>query len=202
MSDRINGQVSYHQNFDFDSGQIFNEEKDACIPRFYLAEREAGDKIEMREMVEVITPGDRLSRPIFRVNDMHKRRWARQYAAFKSGIEPGVAGTPIASWTDIDWSLRDSLRAAGFQTIEQLSEAHDGQLESIQAGSLLRRKAKMFVDKNKTVAAKDTQLDEMKKQIKELTDMIKANSVAAPIAAPKRKAGRPKRVVPETKAAE
>lgn len=144
------------------------KEVDKCIPRFHLIDGMKGDELIRVEMVEIITPGDRLSRPVQRVTEEHKARWPRQYAAFKSGIDLGINGTAIAMWGEISWQMQADLRAAGFQTVEDLAGAHDGQINNIPNGTIWRKKAQVFLANKRTVSDKDKEIDELKARLAKL----------------------------------
>lgn len=154
-------------------------EVDRCIPRFHTQERLVDDQIVLVEWVEIITPGDRLSRPVQKVTDAHRKRWPRQYAAFKAGVEPSDGGHGIGSWSEMGWQLQIDMRAMGFNTIEQLANAHDGQLAGVPNGSLWRKKAKDWLAKNVTVQqvqTKDSQIEALQKQVEQLMAMVKENA--------------------------
>lgn len=137
-------------------------EVDKCIPRFFSEQGLRGDDLLQFEMVEIITPGDRLSRPIQKVTDFHRKRWPRQYAAFKAGLDAALDGTPIATWVQMGWQMQADFRAAGFQTLEQLAEAGDGQLDSLPNGMLWRKKAQLELAGKKTISAKDMEIAALK----------------------------------------
>ncbi len=138
------------------------QEVDKCIPRFFSDQTLKDGDLAQIEMVEIITPGDRLSRPIQKVTDTHRKRWPRQYAAFMAGIDAAVGGTPIATWTQMGWQMQADFRAAGFQTLEQLAEAHDGQLDSLPNGMLWRRKAQVELSGKKALSGKDAEIAALK----------------------------------------
>lgn len=165
-----NNTASYHQAFDFDTGVIMKETDDKCIPRFHLRDALVNDTLIKKEWVEVITPGDRLSRPVLRVTDDHRKRWPRQYAAFKSGIDTGLQGTPITTWDAVSdaWQIQNDLRGLGFQTVEQLATAHDGQLVEVPNGMLWRKKAQIFVQGNTVLVDKDKEINELKERLAKL----------------------------------
>lgn len=144
-------------------------ETDLCIPRFHAVDGLRGEDLIQVEMVEIITPGDRLSRPIQRVSEEHRLRWPRQYKAFKDGIETGTAGTAIATWQVLSWQTQNDLRALGFQTIEQLATAHDGQMAGVPNGQVWRRKAQEFVKQNTKVSDTQSELAALKEQMAALT---------------------------------
>lgn len=166
-------------------GQPDPVDVDKCIPRFFLQDSlrkndKGEEEIFKVEMVEIITPGDRLARPVQKVKDDHRKRWQRAYAAFRSGVEPSVQGTPIATWDEIGWQMQIDMRAAGFQTIEQLAGAHDGQMAEIPNGTLLRKKAQAYVERNKSIVNKDGEIDALRKQLADLTALVKGTARVLP----------------------
>src|ERR1700755_316054 len=77
--------------------------KDGAHPQFFTesqpnaarSEKEGRPCFDDVEMVKILIPGDRLTEFVARVNEGHKRRWPKAYAAFKDGQEAPVEGTPI-----------------------------------------------------------------------------------------------------------
>ncbi len=168
-------------------------ETDKCIPRFFSAESLRDGEIVRIENVEIITPGDRLSRPIQKVTDAHRNRWPRQYQAFRSGLDTGIAGTPIATWDVLSWQMQNDMRALGFQTVEQLAEAGDGQLDGVPNGMLWRKKAQVHVGKNTVVENKDRELADLRERLAKLE--ARDDSAVSPESGPRHataRRGRPK----------
>ncbi len=143
-------------------------EVDKCIPRFFSVETLRGEELVRIEQVEIITPGDRLSRPVQKVTDHHRQRWPRQYQAFRSGLDTGLSGTPIATWDVLSWQMQNDMRALGFQTVEQLAEAGDGQLDGVPNGMLWRKKAQIHIGRNNVIGDKDKQIAELNERLAKL----------------------------------
>lgn len=150
----------YTQNFDDlrINGETRGPEIDKCIPKFRYAESMKGDELIRIEMVEIITPGDRLSRPVQKVTEEHRRRWPRAYESFKQGLDPSIKGTPIARWDAISESMQSDLRALGFQSVEQLAESSDENIVAIPNGALWRKKAQVHVSDKNRVSLRDEEI--------------------------------------------
>lgn len=99
-------------------------------------------------MVSIRAPGDKLSEFCGKVTDEIRKQYPREYEAFRRGAEYTGEGTPIQTWTEIGQNSRRELLFMGFNTIEQLSEASDGQCGGLTNGNVLRAKAKIYVKKN------------------------------------------------------
>lgn len=193
----------YTQNFNDlrINGEGQKEEEDKCIPRFYTREIER-EGIDVRiEMVEVITAGDRLSRPHHKVTEQDRNRWPRQYAAFKAGLNPDQVGTPIIAWDTLSWQTQNDMRALGFQTVESLASAHDGQLANVPNGTFWRRKAAAFVSSKNaqtSIIEKDRELNELRDRLAKLEAKSVGVDNVSPVLSTSgtsnapRKAGRPK----------
>lgn len=120
-----------------------------------------GGTIVKREMVSIRAPGDKLSEFCGKVTDEIRKQYPREYEAFRRGAEYTGEGTPIQTWTEIGQPARRELMFMGFNTIEQLAEASDGQCGGLSNGNVLRAKARIFVKKNTVevdVAAENKEL--------------------------------------------
>src|SRR5581483_7129534 len=94
------------QNGTFTRTNSFGPGDERILPRFHIesildpvaTEREGRPIFRDREEVELITPGNPYNIPNEIVNDDHRRRWPREYEAFKKGIEISSDGTPLEQW--------------------------------------------------------------------------------------------------------
>lgn len=152
---------------------------DNVIPRFYMAavEDEAASKREGRpiftevEMVEVMIPGDRLSRPVFPVEDKHRERWPQAYEAFKRKQSVAQTGMPIEMWPQVTAPRALELKAVGVFTVEALAGLPDGMVSNIGAdGRQLREKARAYLD----AASGGATVAEQAAEIARLRDMVEA----------------------------
>lgn len=130
-----------------------NPEGPAVIPIFYIEQRpnparslEEGRPIyEPVEFVEVIVPGDKNSKPVYKVHDTHRERWADEYAKFKAG-ENSVEGTPLDKWGLLTPTQVAEMNALGIKTVEHLGRVSDGSLDNLGPGGLgLRASARTFI---------------------------------------------------------
>lgn len=131
-------------------------ERDGAVPRFYtkaqlngFKSNQAGRPVhEDVEFVEIHVPGDRKTVVDTLVKDEHRRRWPREYEAFKKGQEVAVVGTALEDWAPISRALVEDLRYAHVRTVEQLAALTDGQLEKVlpMGGVSWREKAQRFLE--------------------------------------------------------
>lgn len=147
--------------------------------------------------VRLITPGDRnniVERPI-RPDD--KRRFPRQWAAFKQGEEEVGEGTRLEQWPQLSRAQVEELRYFGFRTVEHLAQARDDVVQRMSGLTALREKAKLFLDYTKGVAplsklesenaALKEQLAAMQNQLNELSKRVPMPKEGVPVAAPAKK---------------
>lgn len=109
--------------------------------------REAGRPIyDDTEYVTIIAPGDKdniIDRP---ASEMDKRRFARQYDAFKRGqTDPVVTGTPLKMVPWISRGQAEELAYFHVYTVEQLAELSDANAQNFMGINTLKQKAKDFL---------------------------------------------------------
>jgi hypothetical protein len=131
-------------------------DKDGAHPRFFMdtrqnkfrSEAEGAPRFDEVEMVEILIPGDRLSTSVQIVNDSHRRRWPKAYAAFKEGQEAPVDGTPLDQLPGMTKARVEELRFFHVRSIEQLAGMPDDLLMKAAPmdGRALRDKAKRWVE--------------------------------------------------------
>jgi hypothetical protein len=155
--------------------------KDACRPIFYVEPvldeaktQEAGHPVFSEvEFVKIIIPGSRNERPIFRVNENHKKRWPEQYKAFKDGVEYKGDGMPLIEWPQLTKTMVVTLNAIGIESVEELAEANEEGLRKLGGMYLdMKYKAQDFL-KNETASSREikkleSQNLDLEKRIKEL----------------------------------
>ena len=176
------------------------EKRDFCLPRFFLhsvedteESKKAGvPKFRSIEMVEIRIPGDKLSRPVLKVTDEHRRRWPEAYEQFKKGeTGEGIVGTPLKQWTRISRDKVTELAAINIFSVEQLAELNDEVCLRIGQGLMgLKQEAIAFLESNKP-NVEQILLDQAE-QIKALQEQLRALQ-SDPTKQPKRR-GRPPKV--------
>ncbi|HHA18196.1 MAG TPA: hypothetical protein ENK70_00625, partial [Methylophaga sp.] len=101
------------------------------------------------EYVEIIISGDKNNRPVLKVNDTHRRRFEKEYSAFKRGEDEVLQGTPISEWNGISRTRADELKSMGIKTIESLAELPDTYMKRLGFGGVeLRKKALAYFNKD------------------------------------------------------
>jgi len=142
-------QASYSRDFASEAGSA--EDRDTCIPRFYTdAEKFEVDGVSHWrdvELVEIIMPGNSLSKPVHPVTDIDRKRWPKSYAAFKEGQEMPVTGTPLEQWPMMTRSMVLKLKSLGFRTVEDVARMTEHAMPEVGMGARgLKIKAAAYVD--------------------------------------------------------
>ena len=117
--------------------------KDGVFPRFYIdtvlnpyATQQAGREVwEEIEMVEMLMPGNMLTRPTAKVTDEHRNRWPEAYAAFKRGEEMSHDGRPLEEWPMLSKAQVKELKFLDFHTVEQVAEMTELAIQRIGMGA-------------------------------------------------------------------
>ncbi len=153
-------------------------------------------------MVEVIQPGEKDPVRVL-ADEMHKRRFARQWDNFEKGNAEAIVGTPLSLLFPNEPSLILTLNGFNVFTVDQLASITDTAMQSIPMGRTLADRAKAYL----STAAGGANFHQMKSQIEELTAKLQALTeagITAPTAgdAPRpRGPGRPPKVRTEGDAA-
>lgn len=158
---------------------------------FYLNDQ--GDyKTNHTEFVRIIVPGDKTNVVDQPVREDHKERFPRQYLYWKmQSTDASAIGTPLSDWNadypdEFNHHQMAELQIMKFQTVEQVATATDSQLQKIGMGATgLRERARLYISK-KNKSESVSELEETRKQLKELQAQM-----AALMSAPKR--GRPRK---------
>ena len=174
-------QVNLAQN-----GEVIDRTDDSLLVRFFLhpeldekRSNEDGRPIYKDvEMVEIMSAG---SRDVLhkKSDDILKRRFKRQYEAFKSANSEVLVGTPLGQFPFISASERKELEYFNIFTGEQLIAMPDGNIDKVGVnGRDLIKKVKAFFDmaKDTSIVSKMTSENESLKRemalIKEQMDKI------------------------------
>lgn len=149
-------------------------------PRFYMdtvpdefeSMRQGRRCYKQEERVEVYMPGNNLHIPVLRVTDEHRQRWAREYEAFKAGMDPAVNGTPIEEWPAINRAQMMELKYLNFRSVEDIANAPDSAIQRIgMGGRILRDRAKAFVDDAERIAVVERQSSELQAVISKNSEL-------------------------------
>lgn len=149
-------------------------------PRFFMqpVEDEAATAKEGRpiftdqEYVEILIPGDRLSKPVFPVSDEHRKRWPQAYEAFRRGHDHVTHGTPLEQWPPLTSARVMELKSINILTVEDLAGLADRAIAQLGPdGRQLREKARAFLDAaagGATVAAQAQEIAALREQVERL----------------------------------
>lgn len=130
----------------------------------YQSEQQKKPVFESHDFVCISIPGQQqLTVTRTYANDDHKRRFPRQWQAYKERAGSGekIIGTPTSEWPRLSKHQVEELRVARFYTVEAIANASDAQLSGIgmiagQSAFTFRDDAKRFL----MVASADAKLSE------------------------------------------
>jgi hypothetical protein len=98
------------------------------------------------EFIKIIIPGSRdtVEREVC---DFDKRRFPKQWLAFKAGGDQvGASGTPLSAWPLVTRAQVEEFAHFGVKTVEQLAGMSDSNLQGFMGGQQLRQRAKDFME--------------------------------------------------------
>lgn len=166
------------------AGLAETQQKESLAVRFIAEPQQNEDKTKKAgrpifdevEVCEIRIPGDTdLRREP--VTAEHKRRFPKQYLAFKANqSQEAASGTPLAAWPLLTRAQVEEAKYLGAHTVEQLAEASDGGIQKFGPGWIsIRQKARDWL-----TAAKDgallvrlrSELEERDGRIKALEEML------------------------------
>jgi hypothetical protein len=174
-------QVNLAQN-----GEVIDRTDDSLLVRFFLhpeldelkSDEEGRPIYRDIEMVEIMSAG---SRDVLhkKSDDISRRRFRRQYEAFKSANSEVLVGTPLGQFPFISASERKELEYFNIFTGEQLIAMPDGNIDKVGVnGRDLIKKVKAFIElaKDTSIVSRMTSENESLKRemalIKEQMDQI------------------------------
>lgn len=124
----------------------------AVVPRVHWADDANGyPTFQDVEYVSIRKLGDNLVEHVQPARTSHRRRFAKQYEAFKAGLDGAKVGLPLNEWPPMTRSEVEELALRRFYTVEQLAAANPNEL-GIERGHLLVVRAQDFLAKAKDVA--------------------------------------------------
>lgn len=144
---------------------------------------EAGHPVYVdREYVDIRVPGDKTLRQTRPATDADRRRFPRQYSAFRRS-EKGEAleGQPLREWPRISRSQVEELAYHGILTVEQLAAASDANLSNTGPHLALRQAARDHLAAARETAGIDklrAKLDDQDSKIAALTAQLEASKSA------------------------
>lgn len=110
---------------------------------------------------------------IFDVNELHKRMWPQEWAAYQNGIEQIADGTPLDALFPGSPEVVSTLKANNIHTVQQLANLPDSSAAFKFAGDF-RKKAKQFLDglENNRFPALEQRNAELEAQVRSLMEQM------------------------------
>lgn len=177
------------QGYSPDGTAIFAKDSDALVRFFRHAELSQIKSVQAAapiyddvDMIEVITPGEKdpVRQP---ANELHKRRFPRQWEAYKSGQEMAQSGTPIELLLTNQPSAVLQLKSLNIHTIQQLAALSDSAKQMIpMGGQQLQDKARAYLSSAQGGQNFHTMQAAMQAQIDQLKNMLAEAGLQPPIA--------------------
>lgn len=130
------------------------------------------------EVIEVRNPGEK-EPVIVAADEFHKRRFPKQYEAFKKGLENHQGGTPLDLLFPSSPSTVNQLKAFNIYSVQQLAAIADGAMEQIPMGRSLSDKAKEYL-RNAGAGQSFHAMEAMKKEIEALKARLEEGGIPAP----------------------
>lgn len=134
------------------------------------------------EYIEIMAPGDRSNIVHRPVRDDDKQRFARQWAAWKSGAGEGVSGTPLKEWPGVTRGQVEELAHFRVHTVEQLAGISDGNMQNVGPLMALRQRARDYLEQAKgqapltqmraELAQRDNVIETLQRQVRELGELV------------------------------
>lgn len=146
-------------------------------------------------MVEVLTPGEKDPVRVL-ADEMHKRRFPKQWEAYQTGQDLAQSGTPLDHLFPAEPGAVLSLKAFHIFTIQQLASLSDTAIGNIPMGRTLVDRATAYVASaqgGKTFHA----MEAMQKQLDDMRALLVESGIEPPVPAPepKRGPGRPRKEI-------
>lgn len=124
------------------------------IPQFFVdsvqderATAEQGRPIFREvERVKILMPGNQYLAPVHNVTDEHRQRWAREYEAFRRGIDMAPEGTPLEQWNILSKAQVHELKGVHLRTVEDVARMTDAAIQQLPFGQRLREAAVAYLD--------------------------------------------------------
>lgn len=140
------------------------------------------------EMISVIQPGEKDETKVL-ATEWHRRRFPRQYEAFKQGLEQTQTGTPLDHLFPSEPSTILTLKSFNIHTVQQLAGVSDTAINNLPMGRSLVDRAKVYLQ-SATGGQPFHQMEAMQRQIEELKAALAEQQATAP-AETRRGPGRP-----------
>ncbi len=128
------------------------------------------------EMISVIQPGEKEEIKVM-ATEWHRRRFPKQYAAFKAGQEMVASGTPLDHLFPSEPGTVLTLKSFNVYTVQQLAGLPDSAISSMPMGRQLVDKAKAYLSS----ADSGADFHKLNNRVAELEAMLAAREAVAEV---------------------
>lgn len=133
------------------------------------ASLEAGRPIfKDAEFVKIIVPGDKNNIVDRVARDNDKRRFPKQYQAFKNDEQEYISGTPLENWNYLSSAQVAELKHFGVRTVEQLANVNDSTGQNFSGFNKLKERANEYIE----ASASDAPLVQLQAELEERDQKI------------------------------
>lgn len=131
------------------------------------------------DMISVIQPGEKEEIKVM-ADEFHKRRFPKQWDAYKAGIEQHQSGTPLEHLFPAEPGTLLTLKSFNVFTVQQLANISDSSMGNIPMGRTLSDKAKAYLSSATNGQNFHAMQSAMQKQIDDLKAMLADQGIQAP----------------------
>lgn len=191
-----------YQSIAPDGTAIFANDSQLLV-RFYIHSELSQHKSKLAgapvyddvEVIEIRNPGEKDPVTVA-ADEFHKRRFPKQYEAFKQGLSVEHTGTPLDLLFPSSPSTVKSLKSLNIYSIQQLAEITDGSATNIPMGITLRDKARAYL-KNASAGKGFHEVEELKRRLEQMQAMLSDAGITPPetpaVTQERRGPGRPRK---------
>jgi len=131
------------------------------------------------DMVSVINPGEKEEVKVV-ADEFHKRRFPKQWEAYKAGMDQEQSGTPLDHLFPNEPGTILTLKTFHVYTIQQLAAISDTAMGQLPMGRTLSDKAKAYLSSASSGQNFHTMQSAMQKQIDDLKSLLADQGIQAP----------------------
>ena len=179
-----------HYGHAADAGALEAPQRENIIAVFYSDRRLNAKKSKLKgsavhetvDMVKMYMPGDHTSEQRQVVTDEIRRRFFREYNAFKEGSEQ-INGEPLENWYEIAQhaDLVDEMKRMKIRSVEDLANITDMVTSGAMWGVEWRKKARAYLEARKSKEALAESNSALVAQLAEMQKQLDALKAAPPV---------------------
>lgn len=159
--------------------KLAENKDDASVPMFEnrpfeirSKDKEGNEVIEYEDriFVRIMNRGDSKNVIERWLRDEDEKRWPEHLKAFRANTEPPVDGTPLSQFPALTPADIENCKRKHVRTVEDLASFPDIEIGKLRNGFRMREAAKQFLEYRNDVPSLVRQIEDLKKELKELKD--------------------------------